>query len=185
MIGPVGKIGAKDRGTLFDIEIEGEKQTQRFMRGVIDLTPPEMKKSLTQFGDYMQKRFAERFSKETGRTKWAQLKPATVKARARRYGYYAAPSKQKPRHMILQWTGELQQSFIEKGGFGNVFDVTADSLAVGSLLDKAVWHMSGRPRKKLPRRTVAFLDRADNYVLTGMFRSGIERAIQKSKRWAK
>ena len=180
MIGTKGGIGAGKKWISFDIEVTGEKQVQRFIQN-FGLRSKDMRPPLMDFAKYILKRFADRFKKETGRTKWQPLAESTVLARTKHWGGYRQPSSQGPRHMILQWTGGLMRSFSVQGAEGNVFRVTPSSLEIGSSLKTAAYH-HGPKKTKMPQRRVAFLDEKDNYELIKYFHKAMETNIREARR---
>lgn len=171
-----GNISSTKEWIGINFNIDGVVQTQRFLRQV-STQLENFEPALTTFGDYMEKQFTKRFNQETGRTKWVDLSPVTAQARGKGYGYYAQTSNQSKWHKILQWTGGLFRSFTQRGSFGNYFNVTGNSLAMGSVLKVAGYHHRGGGR--LPQRQVAFIDSDDNKKLNKIFHLFVRNIVNK------
>lgn len=75
---------------------------------------------------------------------WTPLAPSTVRERARQG--FGGPSP------ILFRTGQLAESLASRDAAGNVFEVTATSLRVGSADRTANYHQRGT--RRMPRRPI-------------------------------
>lgn len=97
--------------------------------------------------------FAHQFAQEGGvfGGKWPQLADSTVAQRARKYGPWFAA------HPILVGTGALEMSVEQRGAAGNVYQVGANSLTIGTTNPYAIFHNSSAPRTRLPRRQIVGL----------------------------
>ena len=106
-------------------------------------------------GKQLLRDFAKNFAQEGGvfggYSRWPQLADSTVAARARKYGPWFAA------HPILVNSGKLEASVEQRGASGNVFEVGANSLTIGTTVPYAVYHNSSAPRKRLPRRAIVGL----------------------------
>lgn len=93
-----------------------------------------------------------------GRGSWKDLSKGTVddrtvRHRIRRDGseyvggraYYARHGDQGPKHLILQWTGEMRQDFISHLAPHSVAEIRNTSLLYGSERDRAVENHPTRP----------------------------------------
>lgn len=94
---------------------------------------------------------------------WDVLADATVLDRTR-HGF-------EGEHPILVRTGDLRESVVERGAPGNVFDVRADGLTVGTDDWRAGWHQWGTSR--MPARPMigiswqrrsGLVDRLNTYI---------------------
>lgn len=87
--------------------------------------------------------FAQNMVREGGffgrDSRWPPLAPSTIKEK-QRLGYGAMP--------MLWRTGALAASLAEKGAPGNIFEVGANYVAVGSSIPYAIFHQRGSRRTK-------------------------------------
>lgn len=106
-------------------------------------------------GKQLLRDFAKNFAQEGGvfggYSRWPQLASSTVAERARTMGPWFAA------HPILVRTGRLEASVEQRGASGNVYEVGANSLTIGTTVPYAVYHNSSAPRKHLPRRAIVGL----------------------------
>lgn len=106
-------------------------------------------------GNQLLKDFRQNYAQEGGvfgqYSRWAPLAKSTQRQRARMVGPWFAA------HPILNVTGELEASVEWRGAKGNVFEVGANSLTIGTTNPLAVFHNSSAPRKRLPRRPIVGL----------------------------
>jgi phage gpG-like protein len=113
--------------------------------------------NMTPAWDYIGRQllldFSHQFAQEGGvfGGRWAPLAESTVAQRTRKYGPWFAA------HPILVGTGALEASVEQRGAAGNVFQVGANSLTVGTTVPYAVYHNSSGPRTRLPRRQIVGL----------------------------
>ena len=80
---------------------------------------------------------------------WAVLRPRTIEARARRWGYYGlrSPNQAGPSGPILRWSGRLARSFA-RGGVAHIRTVSSKFLRWGSGVRYGVFHDGGRGRRR-------------------------------------
>jgi len=125
-------------------EVANEVQLSRaFETGIesfLDLSQP-----FNTMADEFFQSMAGVFSAEGAfedRPRWQDLSPAYAIWKARHY----------PGRKILERTGRLRSSLVNKGGIDNVFEVTPDSLTVGTTVPYAMYHQTGTLR--MPRRKI-------------------------------
>lgn len=138
------------------MSLEGTERILARFGGIQErLAHPEP--ALNIVADLLEAHVAQQFvtqGQRAGRP-WAPLRPSTIRARTRRWGYY----KRAPRAgvaaagPVLAWTGELAQSF-HQGSPLHVRTITPTSLTWGSRDPKARFHQGGRGR--LRRQPIAF-----------------------------
>ena len=136
----------------------------------------DLSEPLTLIGEDLLGDFAVNMVSEgglfAGGGTWAPLAAATV-AERRRLGYGGE-------HPILFRTGALAQSLASRGAPGNVFEVSATTLEVGTEIAYAGYHQRGT--RKMPRRPIvgftwrrraALVKRMADYVREVAGRQGI------------
>jgi hypothetical protein len=102
------------------------------------------------------------FASEGGGT-WAELAPSTVRGRGGRTG------------PILIDDGELFDALTRRGAQGSVYDLTGDSVTVGTDLISGRYADSGTRRQ--PRRSLVRVTGADRDRLTGAVQKHLERGL--------
>lgn len=111
--------------------------------------------ALTIIADLLEAHVAQQFATQGARVgkPWAPLRPSTIRARTRRWGYYqrAPRAGVAAAGPILAWTGDLASSF-RQGSPLHVRTVTPTSLTWGSRDPKARFHQATGPRGRLARR---------------------------------
>lgn len=118
---------------------------------------------LNVVADLLEAHVAATFATTGGRVgrPWTPLAPRTVRARARRWGYYrivAPGAGAAAGGPALRWSGRLAGSF-RRGGVDHVREISATTLRWGSEDPRAKFHQSSGPRTHLPRRPpLAFRD---------------------------
>lgn len=155
------------------ITIIGARTTSRklatFGARIDDLSEP-----FEQIGEDLLDDFNQNFISEGGliRPRWKQLANSTVRDRIRQ-GYFGP-------HPILFRTGMLYQSVAYRNAPGNIFEVTKDTLRVGTNETKAAWQHFGTARGIPPRKLVGIsfqrrsgiLDRLRQYIATQIQQQG-------------
>ena len=179
MIRTTGDISARPKFIAIKMEVKGEKPIQRFIKNV-GIEGSKLREPLRLFGNYMLTTFGMRFKAEQGRQTWQGLKDTTIKARAKKWGYYRQASAQGAEHLILQWTGTLMRSFTRKGAKGNIFRLSSTELSMGSNIPYAVYH-HGPTGKIIPQRRVAFFSDVNRVKLNKFFHEHMLDAIKKSR----
>lgn len=147
------------------ITITGARTTSRKLATwgarIDDLSEP-----MEQIGNDLLQDFSDNFVGQGSlfRPRWKQLAASTVRDRER-HGYLGP-------HPILFRTGALYSSVAFRNAPGNIFEVTKDSVRVGSNETKAAWQHYGTSRGIPPRAIVgisfqrrsAILDRLRQYI---------------------
>lgn len=137
------------------LDISFEVQGQREVLGKLHTAGAKienMAPAWEQVGTELLKDFAQNFQDEGGAfgkgawAQWAPLASSTVMER-KRLGY---PGE----HPILVREGTLMASATERGAAGNVFEVGANSLVVGTTIRYAKYHQFGSRDGKLPMRRI-------------------------------
>ncbi len=153
------------------VQVDGQEIEQKFATwgaSISDLSPAFEQIAGDLRADFMQNMIAEggyfggtRSYLGAAGGAWQPLRPGTVRERER-LGYGGE-------HPILWRTGLLARSLAEQGAAGNVSEIGAMSMTVGSDLPYAVFHQRGRRDGKMPARPIV--------GLSWNRRSGIVRRI--------
>ncbi len=149
-------------GLIISFSIEGETQLLRKLEGVEqefkDWTP-EFRKT----GRMLRKTFRDNFAGEGNMLgkPWAPLAARTLQEK-RRLGY---PDD------ILVRTGKMRDSFVDHP--------TATYVVIGNDMPHFVYHQSRRPRTKLPRRVMMFLDEKRRQGIVKIFQSAVKDKLRK------
>lgn len=77
---------------------------------------------------------------------WKPLAASTVRARAKRWGYYknTGAGAEGPSHRILHWRLNLRDSLIKKGAAGHIEEVSRTGLVFGTSIRHAKYHVKSR-----------------------------------------
>lgn len=134
------------------MQLSGAQEVLRAVAGLEQrLAHPEP--VLELIADLLEAHVALQFQGEgvRGAKTWVPLKPRTVQARERRWGYYRRPPAfgASGAHPILTWSGRLRRSF-QRGQPGNVRVVSPSGLTWGSTVPYGRFHQRGG--RRLPRR---------------------------------
>lgn len=133
---------------MIDLKVEiQDKELQQYLKKIAGKAE-KRRVLLKRFGIIMLRSFAQNFKDEGRPRHWKRLSPNTIAARRRggdrRYG-----SKK-----ILQDSGRLRLSVTSKSGPGNIYQMSEDSLKMGSRLKIATFHQDGtRPYTIRPKRS--------------------------------
>ncbi len=142
---------------LLDLDVTGLEALVADIAGLrkrlANLTP-----AYRVIANLLERHVAAQFSSQGKRlgNPWRPLAPSTVKARARRWGYYRRPSaagvgSTRP---ILTWSARLRKSF-RRGSPDHVRQVASSGLTWGSSVPYGIYHDSPAPRLgHLPRRQI-------------------------------
>lgn len=169
-------------GGFLDItfEVSGQEPIQRKL-ATFGARIENMAPAWEEVGTALMLDFMENFHEEGGvfgRGTWAQwqpLRPSTVADR-RRLGY---PGE----HPILVREGDLLASVTIRGAAGNVFEVGANSLVLGTTDRKAKYHQFGT--RRMPARKIVGISaqRAGRQgregSIVGMLNAYVKRQIQE------
>lgn len=81
---------------------------------------------------------------------WQPLAAATVRARARGYGYYKGGGQEGPAHKILQWRHVLRDSLTDVDAPGGIASLSATTLIFGTSVPQGAFNQSTRRFLGLP-----------------------------------
>lgn len=129
---------------MFEIKERGLGDVARKLGGVSDRVRDARPAFIVMAANLRQKIGREQFETE-GRargTPWPALRPKTVLARRRRWGYYRRAPRGTPR--ILHWAGGLRRSLENRGSAKHIERIGRDQMEWGSELPRRPTR-EGRP----------------------------------------
>jgi phage virion morphogenesis protein len=148
--------------TINDAEIQ--QRLAQLTNRYLDLTP-----ALRDVGEYMLRKTRQRFDREVSPegNKWAPLARRTIRAKRRRVAT-GKPYRTRARpEDILKDTFTLRDSI--------TYQVSNNTLAVGTNIKHGIFHQSTEPRTKIPRRAFLGLDEDDRTEALDLIREYLSR----------
>lgn len=141
----------------FTFEISGDKLIEREILRV-GAHARDARPAFAVIADFMMGETRRQFDSQGAYASggWKPLKPATVRAKARR--------GLDPR--ILHATGALRRSLTRRGDTNQLLELRPDEMRFGSRLVYAAAHQRPRPTSPLPqRRPLEFTERAKRQII--------------------